>query len=104
MKICIYGAGSLGTVLGAFMTQNGVDVELVNRNKQHVEALRENGVEIRGCERFRARVPGCLPATAEDWDTEYLDAILSIRVVDGIEEAMKHIAEHAFLLLLCHNP
>ncbi|MBO4647687.1 MAG: glutamate-5-semialdehyde dehydrogenase [Lentisphaeria bacterium] len=57
-------------------------------------ALRENGVEIRGCERFRARVPDCVPATAEDWDTEYLDKILSVRVVDGIGEAMKHIAEH----------
>lgn len=58
------------------------------------DALRENGVEIRGCERFCARVPGCKAATAEDWDTEYLDAILSIKVVDGIEEAVKHIAEH----------
>ncbi|MBO4631292.1 MAG: glutamate-5-semialdehyde dehydrogenase [Lentisphaeria bacterium] len=57
-------------------------------------ALRENGVEIRGCERFRARIPDCVPAVAADWDTEYLDKILSIRVVDGIEEAMKHIAEH----------
>jgi len=58
------------------------------------DALRENGVELRGCERFCARVPGCKAATAEDWDTEYLDAILSIKVVDGIEEAVKHIAEH----------
>lgn len=58
------------------------------------DALRENGVEVRGCEKFRARVPGCVPATDEDWDTEYLDKILSVRVVDGIEEAMKHIEEH----------
>ena len=58
------------------------------------DALRENGVEIRGCERFCARVPGCKAATAEDWDTEYLDAILSIKVVDGLEDAVKHIAEH----------
>ena len=47
-KVAIYGAGSLGTVLGAFMTQNGVDVELVNRNKAHVEALREKGAHITG--------------------------------------------------------
>jgi len=58
------------------------------------DALRENGVEIRGCSRFCSRVPGCVPATDEDWDTEYLDKILSIRVVDGIAEAMKHIEEH----------
>ncbi|MBQ9775099.1 MAG: glutamate-5-semialdehyde dehydrogenase [Lentisphaeria bacterium] len=58
------------------------------------ETLRRNGVEIRGCARFCQRVPGCIPATEEDWDTEYLGSILSIRLVDGINEAMKHIAEH----------
>lgn len=59
-----------------------------------VAGLRANGVEIRGCERFRARCPDCAPATAADWDCEYLDKILSVRVVDGVEEAMRHIAEH----------
>ncbi len=48
MKCAIYGAGSLGTVLGAFMTKNGVEVELVNRNKAHVAALREKGAHITG--------------------------------------------------------
>lgn len=47
-KVAIYGAGSLGTVLGAFMTHKGVDVELVNRNKAHVAALREKGARITG--------------------------------------------------------
>jgi len=59
-----------------------------------VAALRENGVELRGCERFRERFPGCVPATAADWDTEYLAPILSVKIVDGVEEAAKHIAEH----------
>ena len=36
MKCAIYGAGSLGTVLGAYLTKNGVDIELVNRNKAHL--------------------------------------------------------------------
>ena len=57
-------------------------------------ALRENAVEIRGCEAFCARVPGCVPASDADWDTEYLDRILSIRIVDDIADAMRHIAEH----------
>ncbi len=48
MKCAIYGAGSLGTVLGAYMTKNGAEVELVNRNKAHVAALRENGAHITG--------------------------------------------------------
>ena len=48
MRCAIYGAGSLGTVLGAYMTKNGVDVELVNRNKAHVAAMREKGAHITG--------------------------------------------------------
>ena len=48
MKCAIYGAGSLGTVLGAYMTRNGVPVELVNRNKAHVAAMREKGAHISG--------------------------------------------------------
>ena len=47
-KVAIYGAGSLGTVLGAYMTKNGVDVELVNRNKAHVAALNEKGAHVIG--------------------------------------------------------
>ena len=57
-------------------------------------ALREKEVEIRGCEKVRKILPDCVPAAPEDWDTEYLGPILSIRIVEGIEEAMEHIAEH----------
>ena len=72
-----------------------VDAALPDETLRKIaDGLRENGIEIRGCERFRTRVPGCVPATDADWDTEYLDKILSVRVVDGIREAMNHIAEH----------
>ncbi len=54
------------------------------------EALRAKGVELRGDETTRAIIP-CYPATEEDWRTEYLDAILSIRVVDGLDAAIDHI-------------
>lgn len=53
-------------------------------------ALREKGVELRGCERT-ARIIAVNPATEEDWHTEYLDAILSIKVVDSLDEAIAHI-------------
>lgn len=56
--------------------------------------LEEAGVEIRGCERTRQILPRAHPATAEDWDTEYLDLILSIRVVTDMREAMEHIGRH----------
>ena len=57
------------------------------------EALRAKGVEIRGDERTQAII-ACEPATDADWDTEYLDAILSIRIVDSVEEAIAHINRH----------
>jgi glutamate-5-semialdehyde dehydrogenase len=53
--------------------------------------LREAGCELRGDPETRASDPAVLPATEEDWRTEYLDAILSVRVVDGIGEAIEHI-------------
>ncbi|POD54739.1 glutamate-5-semialdehyde dehydrogenase [Pseudomonas syringae] len=52
--------------------------------------FREKGVELRGCERTRELID-VIPATEEDWHTEYLDAILSIRVVSGLDEAIEHI-------------
>ena len=52
------------------------------------------GVELRGCERTRAIVPGARPAAAADWDTEFLDLILAVKVVDSLDEALAHIARH----------
>jgi len=52
------------------------------------------GVELRGCPETRALLGDCKAASDEDWDTEYLAPILSIRVVAGIDEAMDHIREH----------
>ena len=47
-RYAIYGAGSLGTVLGAYITKNGGQIDLINRNRAHVEALREHGARITG--------------------------------------------------------
>jgi glutamate-5-semialdehyde dehydrogenase len=52
------------------------------------------GVEIRGCPRTRAIVPGARAASEDDWDVEYLDLILSIKVVDSLDEAIAFIARH----------
>ena len=48
IRTAIYGAGSLGTILGAFISKAGVPVELINRNKAHVEALNANGAKVAG--------------------------------------------------------
>ncbi|MFQ5916169.1 MAG: glutamate-5-semialdehyde dehydrogenase [Nitrospinota bacterium] len=59
-----------------------------------VRALREAGVEVRGCEKTRSVVSDALPASEEDWDTEYLDLILSIRIVPDLAEAIGHVNRH----------
>jgi len=60
-----------------------------------VGALLDGGCEVRGDARACALDPRIVPPTAEDWDTEYLDAILSVAVVDGLDAAMDHIARHS---------
>jgi len=55
------------------------------------EAFRSERVELRGCERCRAIVPDMTPAAEEDWRTEYLAPILSVRIVDGVDAAVEHI-------------
>ena len=60
-----------------------------------VEALLDAGCELRGDARARALDPRILAATPEDWDTEYLDAILSVAVVDGLDAALAHIDAHS---------
>ena len=61
------------------------------------EALRKEGVELRGCPQTRKILSGIKEAKEEDWYEEYLDLILSIRVVKGMEDALKHIATYGSL-------
>lgn len=60
------------------------------------ERLAEKNVEIRGCERTRAILGDCvIPATEEDYATEFLDYILACRVVDSLDDAIDHIAKYS---------
>lgn len=68
MRCAIYGAGSLGTVLGAYLTKGGKNVELINRNKAHIKALQEKGAHISGTVDFTVPVTAMLP---EDMCGEY---------------------------------
>ncbi len=61
MRYAIYGAGSLGTILGAYVTKNGGEIELINRNKAHVNALNTNGAKIIGKVEMTVPVKAVLP-------------------------------------------
>jgi glutamate-5-semialdehyde dehydrogenase len=58
---------------------------------QAAAALREKNVQLRGCAETRAILTDIIPATEEDWSTEYLDLILSIKIVGSLDEAVDHI-------------
>ena len=61
MRTAIYGAGSLGTILGAFINKAGMPIELINRNKAHVEALNLNGASVTGTMQFNQKVKAYTP-------------------------------------------
>ncbi len=89
-------------VLDAKMRRTGIcgamETLLIDRRWPHaaplVEALAARGCEVRGDAAIRAALPDVAAASAEDWDTEYLDAIASVAVVDGLDGALAHIAAH----------
>ncbi|HEY8352970.1 MAG TPA: glutamate-5-semialdehyde dehydrogenase, partial [Sphingomonadales bacterium] len=93
---------ALNVTLNAKMRRTGicgatetllVDRKVVNSHLPAIlDALAAKGCELRGDETVQALDSRVLPATEEDWRTEYLDAILSIRVVDGVDGAIDHIA------------
>jgi glutamate-5-semialdehyde dehydrogenase len=59
------------------------------------EQYHAKGVELRGCLKTCSLVPNCVRATEEDWHTEYLAPVLSIKVVAGIDEAIEHINQYS---------
>jgi glutamate-5-semialdehyde dehydrogenase len=82
---------------------NAMETLLVHKSAAGVflpavaEALEKAGVVLRGCERTRAILPGLEEATEKDWHEEYLDLILAVKVVDGIDEAIRHIEKYGSL-------
>jgi glutamate-5-semialdehyde dehydrogenase len=89
-------------VVNAKMRRTGVcgatETLLIDRDYPHaaalVEALRAAGCEVRGGPGLRALVPDLPPTADADWDTEYLDAVVSAGLVDGLDGALVHIARH----------
>ncbi len=79
---------------------NSMETLLVHKSfaERHLEMIlhqfAQQNVELRGDEQARRIFPGMNEATDQDWDTEYNDYILNVRIVDGLDEALAHIAAH----------
>jgi glutamate-5-semialdehyde dehydrogenase len=84
-RTSVCGAAETLLVDKAVLKSHGVPV---------LEDLAKAGCEIRGDEAVRAVYPAAKPATEEDWKTEYLDAIIAVRTVDGLEQAIRHIEQY----------
>ncbi|HVN25638.1 MAG TPA: glutamate-5-semialdehyde dehydrogenase [Syntrophorhabdales bacterium] len=81
-------------------TCNAMETLLVHKAKapdflpQMIELLRQKGVAVKGCEKVRRLVPDAEPASEQDWHEEYLDLILSVKIVESIEEAIDHVKKY----------
>ena len=82
MRSCIYGAGSLGTVLGAYITKNGGQIDLINRNRAHVEALRTKGAHVTGTTEMTVPVKALTP---DEMTGKYDLIILLTKQIDNVE-------------------
>jgi glutamate-5-semialdehyde dehydrogenase len=92
-------------VINAKMRRTGIcgsaETLLIDKNADNsfvpyiINALREAGCEVRGTEDIIAQVDAVIPATIEDWSTEYLDKIIAAKTVDGISGAIAHINQYS---------
>ncbi|MFN3475528.1 MAG: glutamate-5-semialdehyde dehydrogenase [Blastomonas sp.] len=90
-------------VVNAKLRRTGIcgamETLLIDRNYPHaaklLAALVDGGCEVRGDDMVLELEPRAVSASQEDWDTEYLDAIVSVAVVDGLDGALTHIARHS---------
>jgi 2-dehydropantoate 2-reductase len=80
MNLAIYGAGSLGTILGAYITKNGYDIDLISRNRSHVEALKANGARVSGMVEMTVPVKALLP---EEISKKYDIIFLMTKTIDN---------------------
>ena len=94
---------SISVVTNAKMRRPGIcgalETLLIHKDSSEqlnsiLDSLIEAGCEIRGCEKTVALDNRATPTNEIDWDTEYLSPILSVKIVDGIDEAIEHIQKH----------
>ena len=100
MRAAIYGAGSLGTILGAFITKNGGAIELINRNKAHVAALQAEGARVIGTVEFTQPVQAY---TVEEMSGKYDILFLLTKQQDNAAVATmlkEYLAEDGVLVTL----
>lgn len=90
MRAAIYGAGAMGTVLGAFIARAGLEIDLITRNRAHVEALKTRGAHITGTVDFTVGVNACLP---EEMTGKY-DVVILMTKQRGNRETVNYLKDY----------
>ena len=102
MRCAIYGAGAMGTVLGAFIARAGKQIDLVNRNERHIAALKEKGAAVCGTVQFTQQVHALLPS---EMDGKYDVILLMTKQRQNVEIAafLKPFLAEDGALCTCQN-
>lgn len=82
MQIAIWGAGSLGTILGAYITKNGIEIDLISRNAKHIAALKASGAHVIGTIEMTVPVNAFLP---EEISKKYDIIFLMTKTINNVE-------------------
>ncbi len=97
MNLAIYGAGSLGTILGAYITKNGLDIDLISRNASHIASLKANGAHIIGTVEMSVQVKALLP---EEISKKYDIIFLMTKTIDNtntIKKCASHLTDEGII-------
>ncbi|MCK4551339.1 MAG: 2-dehydropantoate 2-reductase [Tenericutes bacterium] len=86
MKVAIYGAGAMGTILGAYVTRAGYNVDLITRNESHVEGMKKAGAQIIGKANFVQKVRALLP---DEMNDKYDIILLMTKQINNVEIVKK---------------
>ena len=99
-RYAIYGAGSLGTVLGAYITKNGGQIDLINRNKAHVAALNEHGARITGTVEMTVPVHAITPDQMEGRYDVILLMTKQLQNATVVTQLKDHLADYGVIVTL----
>lgn len=99
-KYAIYGAGSLGTVLGAYITKNGGQIDLINRNQAHVAALKEKGAHISGTVEFTVPVKAMTPDEMQGPYDVILLMTKQLHNAEVVTQLKSHLAKDGVIVTL----
>ena len=101
MRIAVWGAGAIGGVVGAWISRAGIDVLLVDRDRTHVEAIREAGLVVDGVRgEFRAIVPALMPTEVEGSFDLILLAVKCLHTEEAVATLAHHLASDGAVVSL----